>query len=150
MSPIFGQILALFRHADWDMDVMEGENIASITYTSGGDAWVFVAAVNEDLRMLTLFARAPESCPADRQAAMLDFFNRVNFGMTHGAWVLDHDDGEMRFRVGADLAGRDMAGDELSALTDYVNTVMATSLPAVRAVLDGSADTDAAMSMVFG
>ena len=70
--------------------------------------------------------------------------------MTHGAWILDHEDGEMRYRVGADLAGRDMAGDELGALTNYVNTVMGATLGALRAVVAGSATTDDAMAMVFG
>ena len=149
MTEIFGQILALYRFADWEMDVLEGETVASVTYAAEGNSWVFVAAVNEELRTLTLFARAPEPCPAGSAANMVRFFNRVNFGMTHGSWVLDESDGEMRFRVGADLAGRDMAGDELGALTNYVNTVMTATLAAVRAVAAGTVDTEEAMAMVF-
>jgi hypothetical protein len=81
---------------------------------------------------------------------MVDFFNRVNFGMSHGAWILDVSDGEIRFRVGVDLAGRDITGDELGAITNYVNTVMGATLPALRALIAGSATPDSAMSMVFG
>ena len=143
-------MMALYRFADWEMEVLQGETIASVTYAAEGNSWVFIAAVNEELRTLTLFARSPEPCPPDRQTDMVLFFNRVNFGMTHGAWILDHSDGEMRYRVGADLAGREIAGDELGALTNYVNTVMGTTLPALRAIVAGSANTDDAMAMVFG
>ncbi len=149
MNPVFPSTLALFRHAGWELEILEGHTIASATFRDRADAWVFVAAVNEELRMLTLFARAPEPCPPERIDAMLQFFNRSNFSMTHGTWTLDPDDGEIRFRVGADLAGRDMAGDELSTLTDYVNTVMRASLPAVRSVIAGG-DPVAAASAVAG
>ena len=147
MNPIFPSILALFRHGGWELEVLQGQTIASATYRSGEDAWVFVAAVNEDLRVLTLFARAPEPCPAERIDEMLQFFNRANFPMTHGTWTLDHDDGEIRFRVGADLAGRDMAGDELAALTQDVYTVMRVCLPAVRSVIAGGDPVAAAASI---
>lgn len=150
MTRIFDQMMTLFSYAEWTLEVVPGTTIASVTFQSGDDAWVFVASTNEELRTMTIFARGPESCPTDRIADMVDFFNRVNFGMSHGAWILDVNDGEIRFRVGVDLAGRDITGDELGAITNYVNTVMGATLPALRALIDGSATPDSAMSMVFG
>ena len=150
MTRIFDQMMTLFGHGDWELQQVPGETIASVTYQSGDDSWVFVASTNEALRTVTLFARPREVCPVERMGAMVDFFNRVNFGMSHGAWCLDANDGEIRYRVGVDLAGRDLTGDELGAVTNYVNTVMGASLPALRAIIDGSATPIDAMSMIFG
>lgn len=150
MTPIFDAVLALYGVAEWTLEPIEGETIASITYQSGPDAWVLVAATNEDLRTFVVFARSPESCPPSRVGDVVDLFNRLNFGMTHGAWVVDPSDGEIRFRVGVDLAGRELAGDELGAVTNYVNVTMDTTLAALRAVIAGDADTDSAFAMIFG
>jgi hypothetical protein len=150
MTRIFDQMMTLFSYADWTLEVVPGTTIASVTFQSGDDAWVFVAATNEELRTMTIFARGPDSCPSERAAEMVDFFNRANFGMSHGAWILDVKDGEIRYRVGVDLAGRDVTGDELGAITNYINTVMSATLPALRAVIAGTATPESAMTMVFG
>ena len=150
MSRIFDQMMTLFSYAEWSLDVVPDTTIASVTFQSGDDNWVFVASTNEELRTMTFFARGPETCPPDRVADMLDFFNRANFGMSHGAWILDVNDGEIRYRVGVDLAGRDLTGDELGAIANYINTVMGATLPALRGLINGTATPDRAMAMVFG
>lgn len=150
MTSLFDQLSALLRSGDWPMEQVPGQPILSVTYQAAdGEQWVLVAAADDDTRMLTLFARAPEACPPDRSAPVMEFFNRANFSMTHGAWAMDLADGEIRFRAGVDVSGRDLTGTELSAATNYVNAVMQASLAPLRSVLTGTATPAAAHEAIY-
>lgn len=146
---LFDQLVALFRHAGWPIEQVPGENIVSVTYRSGDDRWVFVAAANDDIRTITLFARAPEPCPPERMDDMLEFINRVNFALSLGAWVVDLADGEIRFRFGVDMVDRDLTGTELTAVVNYVNASMTAALPALRSLVADTVSPTAAVEMVF-
>lgn len=40
----------------------------------------------------------PVLVPADKRGDVLDFSNRINWGLNSGRFVMDPDDGEIRFR----------------------------------------------------
>lgn len=149
VTTIFEQALALFRFADWNLEPVEGATAASVTYRSGSRQWVFAIVTNESARTLTAFARPPIACPPERQPAMIDFFNRVNFAAGNGAWVLDPSDGEIRFRVGVDLEGRELGGDELGAVSNYVNSAMAATYQLLDDLVDGVATPESALASLF-
>lgn len=151
MTSLFEQLSTLLASADWPMEQVPGQPILSVTYESGAeDRWVFVASANDANRTVTVFARLPENCPPERFDAAMRFFSLANFGMTHGAWVMDLGDGEIRFRVGVDVAGRELTGPELSAITNYVNATMGTALAPLHALLGGTMTPEEARQAVYG
>lgn len=141
---LFSELVEMYRSVWGDAVAVDEENhILSVRYRHEEDEWIFVGTIEEDGPILTLFSRAPENCPIARRAAMCELLIRLNFGMTHGGFDMDLDDGEIRFRTGVDLAGYELSPSMVQALTNYNLASMATYLPALRAVIDGGAPLDA-------
>jgi len=145
---MFEQLVSFYRDAaGWPVAVDEDNGILSVKHSAGDDQWVFVGTVDEDSRIITLFSRAPMACPDDRRGAMCELLVRLNFGMTHGAFDMDIDDGEIRYRTGADMAGYELTPGLVQNLTNYNLATMATYLPVLRAVIAGTSPADAAAGL---
>ena len=125
---LFSQLVDFYQDIGFPMTHAEGTTILSARYQGKNALWTFIASSDEDNRILIMFARAPEPCPPERMAEMSAFLERSNFGMTHGAWVMDRDDGEIRFRVGVDLQHLQLYDDYIRSLTLYTQYVSPTSL----------------------
>jgi hypothetical protein len=52
----------------------------------------------EDQGLLQVEAYLPVVVPEDKKLAASDFFNRINWGLKRGRFVMDPGDGEVRFR----------------------------------------------------
>lgn len=127
----------------WPMTQVSGETILSVQYRGKGGQWVFVASTDEENDIVTLFARYPQTCPPERFNEMSEFLGRSNFGMTHGAWVMDRTDGEIRYRVGVDLGGLTLTDECLKNLTLYTNLTMERYLAGLASILSGSTAAEA-------
>lgn len=141
---MFETLVAFYRDdAGWPVNVDAENDLLSLTYQNNDDQWVFVASVDTQLRILTVFSRAPEACPEDRRPAMCEALIRLNWGMTHGAFDMDMSDGEIRYRTGTDLAGNDLTPGIVQNTTNYNLTSMATYLPVLRKVIAGASAAEA-------
>lgn len=143
MGELFDTLKGFFDKAGWPTAIVEGEPILSLTYQGSNGQWVFIATVDEQHMVLTVFSRAPIACPPDRMAAMCELIVRANFGMSHGCFDMDHDDGELRYRTGTDLAGLSLTAGFLQAIVNYNLMTMNTYLPALQAVIDGRQPAEA-------
>jgi hypothetical protein len=147
---LFDVLVELYRDAGgWPVQIAEEDPILSIKYKLGDDEWVFVATVDDDDNIITIFSRVPENCPPARRAAMCEFLVRANYGMTHGAFDMDIEDGEIRYRVGTDLQDMVLTPKHLQSITNYNLATMATFLPAIRAVIAGTTPAAAMEAIGF-
>lgn len=149
MSGLFNQLVAFYESINWPMEQVGGDTILSITYAGESEQWVFVASTDETNGIVVMFARSPLACPPDKYEIMSEFLERANFGMTHGAWVMDRTDGEIRYRVGVDLNGLELTDESLRNLTLYTNMTMDHYLPGLHAVVEGGASAQEAFAAVF-
>lgn len=133
----------------WPMEQMNNDTVLSVNYQGRDAQWVFVAAADEDNDIVILFSRSPYACPDALFPTMGEFLERANFGMTHGAWVMDRSDGEIRYRVGIDLAGLDLTDECLKTMTLHTNLTMERYLPGLEAILNGGKTAENAFSIVF-
>ncbi|MEM9005868.1 MAG: hypothetical protein AAGE59_20380 [Cyanobacteria bacterium P01_F01_bin.86] len=149
MDYLFETIVDFYEtKMSWPMEHVENDTILSVKYQGKEAQWVFVAATHED-DIITLFARTPEPCPEHLLNVMSEFLEYANFGMTHGAWVMDRSDGEIRYRVGVVVGELAITDNYLQNLTLYTNLTMDRYLPGIRAILrDGKTAADA-FSIVF-
>lgn len=149
LGEMFDQLLDHFREIGWPVEQQFPPHpIVSVTFQGTQYSWTFVGAVEEDLHLVSFFSRAPWLVPRSRFPAMLELISRANYGMMHGCFVLDFDDGELRFRVGGDMADLPMTTNLLQELILYNCGTMDQFLPAIRAVIDGLPAVQA-MSLVF-
>lgn len=149
MSRLFNQLVAFYDSINWPMEQVEDDTILSITYAGSNAQWVFVASTDETNGIVVMFARSPLSCPPEKYMVMSEFLERANFGMTHGAWVMDRSDGEIRYRVGLDTNGLELTHNYLRNLTLYTNMTLEHYLPGLRAVIEAGASAQEAFAEVF-
>lgn len=149
MSMLFERLKAFYEVSGWPMEQVAGSTILSTTYAGERGEWVFVASTDERTDTTTLFARAPLSCPESCFDTMSELLERANFGMTHGAWVMDRTDGEIRFRVGTDLSGLELTNEHLRSLTLYTNLTMNHYLPSLKAVIEEGSTAAEAYALAF-
>ena len=149
MSTLFNQLVDFYETIQWPMEQVPNETIISTTYGGKNGQWVFVASTDEPNGIVILFARAPKVCPPDKFMVMSEFLERVNFGMTHGAWVMDRSDGEIRYRVGVDMGTMPLTHTYLRSLTHYTNLTMAHYLPALQLIIQDGGSAQDAYAIVF-
>lgn len=142
MTPLYDQVEAFYAKGGWPTERVPDETILSLTYQGNNAQWVFVAVVDEEAGSVTLFSRAPASCPAERRSEMLVLLNRINVGLPLGAWTLDPDDGEIRMRVGLDTMGTPLTDAWMQRATMLTLVTMDYYLPAMKAVVDGASAAD--------
>ncbi|MCT7954493.1 hypothetical protein [Laspinema palackyanum] len=149
MTQLFDRLVNFYESINWEVEKIPNETILSVTYGGENGQWVFVASTDEENGLIVMFARVPESCPKEKFNVMSEFFDRANFGMTHGAWVMDRRDGEMRYRVGVDLETMDVGSPYIKELTLYTNLTMEKYLPAIQAILRDQVTAEEAFEQVF-
>jgi hypothetical protein len=133
----------------WPMDIDRTNNLMSIRYQGNQAQWVFVASNDVRSETITFFARFPEVCPSHCFNAMSEFLERSNFGMTHGAWVMDRQDGEIRYRVGMDVGSTEINDDLLRSLTTYTNMTIDYYFEGLMGIIKNNLSVEEAFSIVF-
>ena len=149
MGALFDELKAFFGRMGWPVNAIEEQQILSFSYQGTHGQWVFILTVNEETRVVTMLSRAPIACPPERRSAVAELVLRANFGMSHGALDLDLDDGEIRFRTGADLSGLELVDANLAAVARYNVLTMDIYLPVLKAVIDGEASPEEALATIY-
>jgi hypothetical protein len=78
---------------------------------------------------------------------MAEFLHRVNYGLGMGNFELDYDDGEIRLKTSNDFHGLRPTHEVLHRLIYYNAYALDQHLPAIQAVLQGTAPTEALESL---
>ena len=146
---LFDKLQQIYADIGWDMVQVPNENILSTTYGGKNRNWTFVVTTDEPNRVMAMFSRLPFSCPPERFDALSQFMEKANFGMSHGAWVMDRSDGEVRFRVGVDMGGVELNVAYVKQLTLYTNMTMEFYLPAMQAIVEDSKSVEEALDITF-
>jgi len=133
----------------WPMEIDRPNNILSVRYQGSNSQWVFVASSDAGSETITMFARCPEACPSSCFNSMSEFLEWSNFGMTHGAWVMDRRDGEIRYRVGADVGNLEINDSFFQSLTVYTNMTMDRYLEGITGIIQKNLSAEQAFAIVF-
>ncbi len=149
MSQLFDRLVSFYEKFGWPMQQVPNETIVSVQYCGDNGQWDFIASSDESNKIITMFARVPATCPPEKFNPMSEFLERANFGMTHGAWVMDRKDGEIRYRVGVDVGQIEINDNLLESLTLYTNLTMNYYLEAIFAIIKEGASAQQAFNIVF-
>lgn len=82
-----------------------------------GDYTMF-AQVVEDSGQILVFTYCPVKVPENRRGFVADYLNRVNYGLLLGCLEMDPEDGEVRSRSAAPVAGGEAGPSVLGPLFD--------------------------------
>jgi hypothetical protein len=96
-----------------------GNDLQRFIAKDGALTWTVLVWIDEEKRSCAVFSVAPDPVPAERRAAVAEYLVDRNYYLTVGAFEMDLDDGEVRFRTSIDATN--MTFDEAC----FVNLVSA-------------------------
>jgi hypothetical protein len=94
---------------------VKGLSAIVVTHTSKRGSWPVVARVDEVEERLVLYSILFAVEPARRDAAR-EYIGRANWGLPTGAFEMDPDSGDVRFRTGFDATGIQITPELLNAM----------------------------------
>ena len=87
-----------------EVDGAAGRTVVEVEGPDG--SWYVIGEALEELEVASVRAVLAARVEEPRRDAVVALLNRINLDLPMGAWSLDPDDGEVQFRVGADLKGQ--------------------------------------------
>lgn len=141
-------IQGLYRSFGWNLIPAAREHTFVTTYVTGKHKWDYVVVVAGHAT-LAMFARLPLRPRQDQRAEVGRFIEQINFGMIQGAWVLDRQDGEVRFRVSVAYQGIELSTEYVKDLTLYTNFTMETFLPGFKTIIEDGCTAEEAYERVY-
>lgn len=135
---------------EWGFGPGPSENTLVTMYEGDHGEFIVAVAVREAQQQLVCYAYSPREAPEGQRPAMMELLTRANHGMIIGNFELDLADGEVRFKVSVDVEG---VADPLPLVEPHLSVCIMTLdqyLPAIDAVIDGSASAVEALEMVEG
>lgn len=91
--------------------------------------------VLEDLGLLQIEGYLPIVVPEDKRGTASDFFNRINWGLKLGRFVMDAEDGEVRFRQELQLGGNSNSVDTAVVYLAKAGRMVDSFFPALTGVI---------------
>jgi len=99
MNGAIESVIQFIEGQKWSYKIEAGKSVIHTGVTGKNGQWNCVAVVGANVEHILFLSKFPGIAPTNRRAACLELLSRINFGLTHGCFELDFDDGEIRFRT---------------------------------------------------
>ncbi len=146
-GPLFQAMRGFFEAKSWPVQSIAEDSILVMPYSGQHGRFRIIGITDEENTRVSILAGLPLRCPAERLPAMCAFIARANLGMMHGCFDLDLDDGELRFRVGADIADQELSYAFTQSMVLYSITTVERFWPSIEAVVQDRMDPVQAMAL---
>ena len=142
-SALIDVAIAAVEANDWRYTRLD-EGVIALPVHGHRSSYSALVIANDEFHYVTLYCAFGPRVPDDRRSAVAEAISRANYGLVVGNFEIDFSDGELRFRVGAGVAGGDfsveMAGNMIS-LAIYMCDRYHDAL--MRVIFAGEAPADA-------
>ncbi len=99
MNGVIEEVIKLIEKNQWTYNLEADKPVIHTGVTGKSGQWKCAAVVGGNGEHVLFLSIFPGIVPANRRAACSELLNRINFGLTHGCFELDFDDGEIRYRT---------------------------------------------------
>jgi hypothetical protein len=89
----------------WSFSQASDRPVIHTGFTGDNGRWNCVAIAGPQDEHLLFLSLLPCKATPARRAACAELLTRINFGLTHGCFEMDFEDGEIRFRTSVALTG---------------------------------------------
>jgi hypothetical protein len=148
MTTFFAQVTAYFDDKQLSHHKDEDLGLVRVPYQGHAGQWNIVVKVDETPPQLLVYALLPLKAPEGLRARVSEAVQRANWGLPHGNFELDLDDGELRFKTSALLTGATIDVEALEVLLFANTATVDRYLPAFTAVITQGADPRDAIARV--
>lgn len=111
----------------------DDEDLVMLSYTTEQSTYGLLAM--GDTHSLQIVCRLPFVAPAERRAAVMEYFTRANYHLKSGCFELDLSDGEMNLRVATFLTDEALCSTQGEMLVRCIGRTADNYLPGLQAVL---------------
>jgi len=103
MEKILDQVERFLIDDDWKYERNDEYQVIKSGIQGENSNYSLFFLSNEEMNLFAVYAAAENPIPTDKRSSISEFITRANYGMYIGAFEMDMDDGEIRFRMGTDL-----------------------------------------------
>lgn len=147
---IYEAMLGFFTSDDWNFNAMDDLPVLSMPFTGKNGKWMCYAQAREKQEQFVFYSVFPVNAPAERQAAVVEFITRANYGMIIGNFEFDYNDGEIRYKTSIDVEGAELT-EALVRHMVYANVIILDRyLPGMMRVIYAEADPQAEIDKIEG
>lgn len=144
MSRIVDTATAFFAGQRWPWRRIEQPAAIEVSSIGPEPRWKNYAQAKQGERVFVYYSVCPRKVPEERRATVASFLCHVNFGLLVGAWEMDMDDGEVRFRTSLDVEYEAISQQAIARIVIHNHDVMLTWLSPLLDVIDGAQTPQAA------
>lgn len=109
--------------------------------------WALLLVLRNETQQMVFYTARPDDVPEERLGAVVAAITRANYGLVAGNFELDLTDGELRFKIGAELEGTTFSDADLGALVERHGAILVATLQRylgpIEDVIDGADPAEA-------
>jgi len=102
----------------------------------------------EEKDLLTVYVAQDNNVPENKRLLLAEFITRANYGLNLGNFDMDMDDGELGYKVSADLEGGTLSRDMVGNMVGAGVSTMDQYYPGLMAVLFSNATPEEAIIQI--
>ncbi|MCL6515341.1 YbjN domain-containing protein [Alicyclobacillus sp.] len=131
MSTLLNQLTAALKASDWPYVELDGGRGVRLGLQTERGVMEGVVTVYEDRKFLVCAAKAPVSAPPDKQAAVAELLNRINYALLIGNLEMDPRDGAIYTRTSVDVEFIEVSPPFISNLIMASFRILDMNIPAL-------------------
>lgn len=139
----FETMLAFFKQHDFDVQVMESEQLIRLFFRGRNGSYLCFAKVVQECVIFRVVGQA--AIPAATRINVAELFTRANYGLLVGNFQLDFSDGEIGFKIGIDIEETEFTIAMMSNLVSNGITMMDRFTPTIMSVVYGGVTPETAL-----
>jgi hypothetical protein len=109
MKSAIESLTEFFNKQGWFYNQASDKPVIHTGFTGDNGRWNCVAVVGPQDEHLLFLSLVPCKAVPARRAACAELLTRINFGLTHGCFEMDFDDGEVRYRTSVPLESAEVS-----------------------------------------
>jgi len=143
-SEIYSQLINFFEVDDWKVQKFEADQAVGAGFAGENGKWKCYAKCREAQSQVIFYSLYPITIEKENISDVIEFITRANYGMILGAFELDVDYGDLRYRAGIDVEGDELSFALLKNLIYYNLETMDKYFPFVEKVVGKSVSPEEA------
>lgn len=148
MTNILDTLTQFFKDDDWNFSQVEDAAILRMGFAGKSGSWTCYAQAREEQQQFVFYSVCPLTTPENKEAGMMEFLTRANYGLIIGNFELSLEDGEIRYKTSIDVEDAELTAPLIRPVV-YANVLtMDRYLPGILAVISGGASPDEAIARV--
>ena len=118
-GPIFDAMVDFFQEDEWDFDQVGRAPELIMGYAGDNGEWHCFAQARDEEHQFIFYSILDDTIPPEKQPQAAEYLARATYGLVMGAFELNYDDGEVRFRTGIDVDGGELNKDMIKNIVYF-------------------------------